>query len=620
MDTTTPPFIITLPPTSPHSGTLKGLTFIDHLTNTPRCHRLTGIPYALPPTGARRWKKPEPLPAGYSYGTEEQPGDFTKMGPICPQPPFSLDPDGPAMPQPAGVEYDEDCLRVNVWIPAGEPPVDGWPVYFYIHGGFLQYGSPNLTRQQDPADLISSTSVKAIFVLPAYRLNIFGFLASEELRLDASGDQVSPSDVPAAGNFGFYDQRLALEWTHSHISHFGGNAADITVGGYSAGAHSAFYQLAHELALPVTVSQPPIIRRVILLSNSSGPRPKSLSETRPQFSSLLAALSIPASLPPREKLSRLRALPSATLLAALKSLPARYRSFRSVSDDAFIPPRLFSSLSTGAFAALARQRRIGFLIGHVAHEENFYGLMAPVPSSYVSLVERLSAEFARPAVEAVLPLYLPASASQRRLSSDLQFWADLYGRVYSDLQIHIPQRGLLAALSSAYASPSPAREEAEKQADTKTKTEPEPLDPQPSIHRYTIAYRTLSADLSMPRELGVTHGTDTTNIWFYPRSELSASEQAIVKTWVESTLGGFLATGTGGFGSGDVNVGGGVGTEDAKEQRQSQTPTQNTDIKHVRTLMPDGTIRDQTDERWGFLLAAWRVLLDVAAAQEKGRS
>lgn len=48
--------------------------------------KFLGVPYALPPTGARRWKKPEPLPAGFSYDQDsEEPRDCTRFGDVCPQ-------------------------------------------------------------------------------------------------------------------------------------------------------------------------------------------------------------------------------------------------------------------------------------------------------------------------------------------------------------------------------------------------------------------------------------------------------------------------------------------------------------------------------------------------------
>ena len=62
-----------------------------------------------------------------------------------------------------------------------------------------------------------------------YRLGVLGYLASE-----------SPS-LP--GNYGFMDQRLALQWTRDNIASFGGNPANVTIAGQSAGAMSALCHL-----------------------------------------------------------------------------------------------------------------------------------------------------------------------------------------------------------------------------------------------------------------------------------------------------------------------------------------------------------------------------------------
>ncbi len=55
-----------------------------------------------------------------------------------------------------------------------------------------------------------------------YRLGAFGFLASESMQ----------------GNYGFMDQRFALQWVNDNIAGFGGNPKDITIGGQSAGGMS----------------------------------------------------------------------------------------------------------------------------------------------------------------------------------------------------------------------------------------------------------------------------------------------------------------------------------------------------------------------------------------------
>ena len=102
---------------------------------------------------------------------------------------------------------------------------------FYIHGGFLQFGNPN---DMDMRAFLSDSPTRCIVVAPAYRLNLFGFLSSSEL-LQACPD--------FGVNLGFWDQRLALQWTWENISYFGGNPSNITVSGYSAGANSVFHQL-----------------------------------------------------------------------------------------------------------------------------------------------------------------------------------------------------------------------------------------------------------------------------------------------------------------------------------------------------------------------------------------
>ena len=92
-------------------------------------------------------------------------------------------------------------------------------------------GSPN---SGNLSAFLSETDCKCIVVMPAYRLNLFGFLSSEELMGNSSS--TSSSDSYGA-NFGFWDQRLALEWTYKNIKFFGGDPDNITMAGYSAGTY-----------------------------------------------------------------------------------------------------------------------------------------------------------------------------------------------------------------------------------------------------------------------------------------------------------------------------------------------------------------------------------------------
>lgn len=78
----------------------------------------------------------------------------------------------------------EDCLLVNVWTPPGPAPEGGWPVWLFIHGGWLQIGNPAMTIMNDPVDLVGV--MPAVVVVPGYRLGVFGFLAGKEIA--AEGD------------------------------------------------------------------------------------------------------------------------------------------------------------------------------------------------------------------------------------------------------------------------------------------------------------------------------------------------------------------------------------------------------------------------------------------------
>ena len=81
--------------------------------------------------------------------------------------------------------------------------------------------------RMQPWELISKNGfgLDCVILAPAYRLNIFGFLAAD------AGDKL-------LGNWGFWDQRLAIEWISEHVKYFGGNPNNVTLGGVSAGRSS----------------------------------------------------------------------------------------------------------------------------------------------------------------------------------------------------------------------------------------------------------------------------------------------------------------------------------------------------------------------------------------------
>lgn len=180
-----------------------------------------GIPYAAPPVGDNRWRKPQAL-AGWQ-GVR----DATTYGSDCAQAPFPPD------AAPIRTTPKEDCLYLNVWKPASAQAGAKLPVMVWIHGGgFVNGGS-------SPAVYSGENFARdgVVFVSINYRLGRFGFFAHPGLEAEGFG-----------GNFGFFDQIAALEWVKANIPAFGGDPDRVTVVGESAGGMSVHMLLQSPLA------------------------------------------------------------------------------------------------------------------------------------------------------------------------------------------------------------------------------------------------------------------------------------------------------------------------------------------------------------------------------------
>ncbi|MCJ1335688.1 hypothetical protein MMC09_000961 [Bachmanniomyces sp. S44760] len=553
-------------------GYIKGVTLHDPNSGNEACHRFGGIPYALPLTNERGWRRALPLPKHHTYGTRDAPDDFSGLSSACPQAQGQKNP---------STKVSEDCLQCNIWIPAGKPPFpEGWPVWIYIHGGFLQSGSPN---NENVTRLLSETSVKCIIVMPVYRLNVFGFLASHELLQEeeeeaaANTQNTAAAHIPGAldssnsvssltvGNLGFWDQRLALEWTFQNIHHFKGNPQNITLGGMSAGAYSTFHQLAYEASLPDEEAH---IRRVIMWSNGCGVQPKTLEEVQSQFDELVSVLEIPRHLPAIEKLARLRAKSPRELLVAVSRM--KQTSFRAITDGVFVQRTLFRDIHSGKLGATLRRRGIQILSGDLPDEHNLYEKVNP-PHSFSTLVQRLQIEYPASAVQRIVRLYYPSTdypyhlllQSSNNNNNDKE-WKTLFGKIYTDVQVYVTLRGLVSCLAD----------------------EDKGL-PLASIHRYRIAYRPACVDETYSRSMGVTHASDLA-IWFFGNGhDLVGGEKEIIRKWLDP-LGAFLR-GEDIAGVGDGKWGTGR-------------------ITQVRTLTEQGTVEVREDGEWERCLGVWNAL------------
>ncbi len=251
-------------------------------------HVFRGVRFAQPPVGELRWRRPRPLEPWSGVR------DALEFGPISIQPPR------PAAGPFAGImghsqeRASEDCLYLNIWTPGLD---DGQrPVMVWIHGGGLFSGSGS-SPAYDGAPLASRDDV--VIVTINYRLGALGYLPEPALSVDGE----------AEGNYGFHDMVAALKWVQDEIETFGGDPANVTIFGESAGGISVAILLASPLAQD-------LFQRAIMQSGAADRihTHASVDEMLPYFYSELG-LEQPSA-------DKLRSLPVEDLLSAQRALAA----------------------------------------------------------------------------------------------------------------------------------------------------------------------------------------------------------------------------------------------------------------------------------------------------------
>jgi para-nitrobenzyl esterase len=263
------------------------------------------IPFAQPPVGDLRWKAPQPAKAW--TGVREA----TAFGPMCHQSGNTQNP------------HSEDCLQLNVWTPKW-PMTATLPVLVWIHGGGNTAGSA--VEPLFNGDVLAKRGV--VYVTVNYRLGIFGFFAHPGLTKE--------SPHKAAGNYGIADQILALQWVQKNIAKFGGNPANVTIMGESAGAADVNALLASPLTKGLFV-------RVIAQSGPMGGQQLSLADSEKRGVELATRLGFTGD----DSLAKLRALSDTDLMAKVAPPPAA----RGAAPGAPAAPPAARGAAPGAPAA-----------------------------------------------------------------------------------------------------------------------------------------------------------------------------------------------------------------------------------------------------------------------------
>ncbi|WP_440709820.1 carboxylesterase/lipase family protein [Herbiconiux sp. YIM B11900] len=399
--------------------------------------RWRGIPYAAAPVGPLRFVAPQP--------PEPWDGirDALAFGDAAPQHVNK------AVTLPEGVQQSEDCLTLNVLAPAepaatpGEPLQDAaaHPVLVWIHGGAYFAGS-SAQPLFDGTHLVLNGDV--VVVSLNYRLGALGFLDFSEW-----ADAAAP-DTRFDTNLGLRDILAALHWVRENIAAFGGDPANVTLFGESAGggcvttlltspaAEGLFHRAIAESSPATSVYGPQraavVARRFLaqLGIDPDGPVEPARAATS-EASAVGIDPDAPAAAPAASAnpIARLRQLPAERLsqaafdlIGAVAAESPGTLAIAPVVDGDIVPQHPIDAYRTGT------QLAVPLIIGTNRDEASLFRLMKsplmPITESSVHAMfaeikaERPDLADAEPRIEAAYP-HFPHHRTPAELSRDAGF-------------------------------------------------------------------------------------------------------------------------------------------------------------------------------------------------------
>lgn len=310
-------------------GQVRGATTDDVST-------FLGIPFAVPPVGALRWRPPQP--AARWSGVREA----TRPGAQC--------------------ALSEDCLFINVTKPADAKPGDRLAVMVWIYGGAFIGGS-GVSGFGVNHDGTQFAKKGVILVTFNYRVGRAGWFAHPALTKEGP-----------TGNYGLMDQIAALRWVQENITAFGGNPRNVTIFGESAGGISVGYLMLAQEARG-------LFHKAIAESSFARNTPSRLEVAEAYAVRAATVAGVVGS--------------DAQAAAALRRLPlTAFPASGGTNDEArpfpILDGRLIRSGPAEGFAQ-GRQARVPLLIGGNSNEASYF---RPQAAQLAAITDRREALFA----------------------------------------------------------------------------------------------------------------------------------------------------------------------------------------------------------------------------------
>lgn len=301
-----------------------------------------GVPFAQPPTGARRWAPPVEPTAWTGVRAASTFGHGCAQGGRYFSPAPNDAPYGLAVREGFGKPVgDEDCLTLNIWRPADDSTK--LPVIVFIYGGsnISGYSADPIYDGQALAK-----KANAVVVTVNYRVGVLGWLDLPQLK---TGDAQADS-----GDFALLDQVQALKFVQGNIDAFGGDAGNVTVMGQSAGAVNVWALLISPLSAGLMHKAVPLSGGI---ANSSRTTAQTYSKALlnaiviadGKATDTASALAWLATQTNAQVATYLRGLPASQILTVMLANPQLGNAPAPIEDGNVLPVNSIAALAAGKY-------------------------------------------------------------------------------------------------------------------------------------------------------------------------------------------------------------------------------------------------------------------------------